>query len=113
MRKIKYTLSILIIGFFIVSCEGPKYFSVTVVDKVTQLPIDSVFVEVKVMAGKKEKSAYNLQGYTDSAGKFIRDEMIGYGLSLRKWDFYMEYNKKNYVHKTEINRTEGIVELEH
>lgn len=101
-----------LLALTMVSCEGPKYFSVTVVDKITQQPLDSVFVKVKVMAGKKEKSAYNLEGYTDSSGKFIKDEMIGYGLSIKRWDFYMEYNKVGYKPKVEINKTEGIVELE-
>ena len=111
--KTKNTLVLLFILFTLISCEGPKYFSVTVVDKITKQPIDSVLVNVIVKAGKKEKSAYKLQGYTDSAGKFIRDEMIGYGLSMRKWDFYMEYDKTGYQHKSELNKTEGTVELEH
>lgn len=109
----KSTFISLFIIFTLFSCEGPKYFSVTVVDKQTQQPIDSVLVKVIVKAGKKEKSAYNLQGYTDSAGKFIRDEMIGYGLSMRRWDFNMEYDKTGYQHKSEVNKTEGTVELEH
>jgi hypothetical protein len=108
-----FNLSILIIGLILVSCEGPKYFSVTVVDKITQQPIDSVLVKVVVKAGDTEKSQYNLEGYTDSAGQFIRDEMIGYGLSMKKWDFYMEYDKPGYAHKSEMNRTEGVVEMEH
>lgn len=112
MKTIKITSILLIIALFMVSCEGPKYFNVTVVDKITQQPIDSVLVKVIVKVGENEKSAYNLQGYTDSDGKFIRDEMIGYGLSLKRWDFYMEYSKVGYIHKTEINRTEGLVELE-
>ena len=65
------------------------------------------------MAGEVERSAYNIQGYTDSTGKFVREEMIGYGLSIRRWDFYMEYEKKGYAQKTEINHTEGVVELKH
>lgn len=111
--KIKVITIFLVTGLFLLSCEGPKSFSIMVVDKVTQQPVDSVFVSIIVKAGKKEKSAYNLQGYTDSAGKFNRTEMIGYGLSMRRWDFYMEYNKKGYAPKTEINHTEGTVELEH
>lgn len=107
-----YVFSIFIIVILFVSCEGPKYFSVTVVDKVTRQPIDSVLVKVVVKAGDSEKSQYNLQGHTDFAGKFIREEMIGYGLSMRRWDFYMEYDKPGYAHKTEVNRTEGVVELE-
>jgi hypothetical protein len=112
MKTIQILITTLIIGFLLSSCEGPKYFSVTVIDKATKQPVDSVFVEVKVMAGNKEKSAYNLKGYTDSSGKFIREEMIGYGLSMRHWDFSMEYHKKGYLPKAEINQTEGLVELE-
>ena len=111
--KTIYFIFYIILSSILFSCEGPKYFSVTVVDKQTQQPIDSVLVKVIVKAGKKEKSSYNLEGYTDLSGKFIRDEMIGYGLSMRKWDFYMEYDKNGYIHKSELNKTEGIVELEH
>ena len=113
MKKFRFTIIIISIAITLVSCEGPKYFSVTVIDKLTRQPIDSVFVQVKVKAGKKEKGAYNLQGYTDSVGKFIRSEMIGYGLSMKHWDFHMEYDKKGYVHKKEVNKTDGAVELEH
>lgn len=109
MKSYTLTFSLFITALFIVSCEGPKYFNVTVVDKLTQQPIDSVLVKVVVKAGKTEKSAYNLQGYTDSAGKFVGEEMIGYGLSLKRWDFYMEYIKEGYAPKTELNRTEGLV----
>ena len=112
MKNFRFAITVISIAITLVSCEGPKYFSVTVVDKLTRKPIDSVFVQVKVKAGKKEKGVYNLQGYTDSIGKFIRSEMIGYGLSMRYWDFYMEYDKKGYVHKTEANKTNGVVELE-
>ncbi|MGD0711137.1 MAG: hypothetical protein ABR968_08120 [Bacteroidales bacterium] len=113
MKKIKFTIIILLLSFVLASCEGPKKFSVTIVDKQTQQPLDSVFVDVKVMDGKNEKSSYNIQGYTDSNGKFIKEEMIGYGVSMRRWDFYMEYDKKGYVSKKELNHTEGLVELEH
>ena len=102
-----------ITGFLFISCEGPKNFSVIVVDKITKKPLDSVMVQVKVKAGKNDKSVYNLQGFTDTSGKFVASEMIGYGLSARSWNFYMEYSKKGYVQKTEINHTEGQVELEH
>jgi hypothetical protein len=113
LKTIQNIVTFLFIGFIVASCEGPKNFSVTVVDKVTQHPIDSVLVKVIVKAGDQEKTAYNLQGYTDSTGKFERTEMIGYGLSLKRWDFYMEYDKKGYAFKQEKNHLEGKVELEH
>jgi hypothetical protein len=112
MHIIKKNILVLIIGLGLISCEGPKYFSVTVVDKITKRPLDSVLVKVIVKAGRKEKTAYNIEGYTDSTGKFIRDEMIGYGLSMKRWDFYMEYDKAGYAHKSELNKTEGVVELD-
>jgi len=112
MKTAKSIMLALVVIIFFISCEGPKSFSVTVIDHVSKKPIDSVLVNVKVIAGKQEKSAYNLQGYTDSLGMFVMEEMIGYGLSLKRWDFYMDYDKKGYVHKTEKNRTEGLVELE-
>jgi len=108
-----YKIAILLLGLVLVSCEGPKTYSVTVVDKATQQPIDSVLVKVVVKAGDKGKTSYNLEGYTDSAGKFTREVMIGYGLSLKRWDFYMEYEKPGYARKTKKNRTDGRVELEH
>ncbi|MEI6349312.1 MAG: hypothetical protein WCP69_15305 [Bacteroidota bacterium] len=110
MRKNVFLLAFIIIGFL--SCEGPKYFSITVVDKLTKSPIDSVFVEVTVKAGNTIKNAYRLSGFTDTTGKFIVSEMIGYGLSIRRWDFYMSYKKNGYILKTEKNHTEGEVELE-
>lgn len=94
------------------ACEGPKFFSVTVIDKSTQQPIDSVLVVIRPVAGGKEQTAYRSQGYTDSLGRFKASQMIGYGLGMKRWIFYMDYSKKGYQPKTEEDRTEGIVELE-
>ncbi len=112
MKKIRFAILILIVVLFCVSCEGPKTYSVIVIDKITQKPLDSVFVAVKVRVGDKEQVNYGLQGYTDTAGRFKCEEMIGYGLSVRRWDFYMEYYKKGYVPKIEKNHVEGRVELD-
>ena len=95
----------------LISCEGPKYFSVTVIDSITKKPIDSVLVYIKPKVGKKNKSAYNIQGYTDSLGRFIREEMVGYGFGMRNWDWHMEYDKRGHLHKEEVNHTQGIIEL--
>lgn len=101
--------TVLILG----SCEGPKNFAVTVMDKGTQQPLDSVLVFVKVKRGEHGTSSEFLQGYTDATGKFMREEMIGTGLSMKRWYFYMEYSKNGYMPKTELDRTEGLVEMEH
>lgn len=112
MKIIKFLISGIIACAILVSCERRENFSITVVDKTTQQPVDSVLVKVIVKAGKKEKSANNFQGYTDSAGKFITTVPIGYGLSMKRRDFYMTYSKNGYAKKEEKNRTNGVVELE-
>lgn len=104
-------ISCLSAGILLASCEGPKYFSVTVIDKQTKKPIDSVTVQVKVLRGKKEQQTYDLQGYTDSTGKFESSIMIGTGLSPARFDFQLEYEKSGYIHKSELNNTNGVVEL--
>jgi hypothetical protein len=110
----QFTISTLIYIAIVglVSCESRQNFSIKVVDELTNIPIDSVIVKVRVKAGKKEKNNYNLEGYTDSAGNFNASKMIGYGLSIRPWDFYIDYQKKGYTFKTEVNRTKGVVTLE-
>ncbi|MDX2173184.1 MAG: hypothetical protein SFY56_08695 [Bacteroidota bacterium] len=112
MKQIINCIIILVVLTTFISCESREYFSVKVVEKTTDVPIDSVLVKVRVKSGKKEKSNYNIQGYTDSAGNFNASEMIGYGLSLRRWDFYMDYQKEGYAFKTEVNKTKGVVTLD-
>ena len=109
MRKI---IALLWVLFCLSACEAPKLFSVTVIDKTTQQPIDSVLVVIRPVAGGKEQTAYKRQGYTDSLGRFKLSQMIGYGLGMKRWIFYMDYSKKGYQSKTEEDRVEGIVELE-
>lgn len=112
MKSIQSILFCLLLVFVFASCEGPKRFSVVVTDKFTKQPLDSVFVEVIVEAGGKEMKAYNLQGYTDSTGLFEREEMIGYGLSLKRWHFRMNYSKTGYVKKSEVDCVEGNVQMQ-
>jgi hypothetical protein len=113
MRKQNLLTFFLLLALnFLFSCEAPKLFSVTVIDKKSQKPIDSVRVTIRAEAGGKEQTAYHRQGYTDSLGRFKLSQMIGYGLSVKRWIFYMDYEKKGYIPKTEQDITEGIVELE-
>jgi hypothetical protein len=113
MMKYKRLKFLLLLALnFLFSCEAPKLFSVTVIDKKSQKPIDSVQVTIRAEAGGKEKTAYRRQGHTDSLGRFKLSQMIGYGIGVQRWIFYMDYEKKGYIPKTEQDRTEGIVELE-
>ncbi len=109
MKRLTLLIPILMIGIFLTSCESQKHISVTVIDKNTGQPLDSVLV--KINAGKKGN--YNMstaEGYTDPNGKFETDIMIG--CTFGCYDIYSEYNKKGYTKKTEFNKTEGKVELE-
>ena len=110
MKIIQFAIAVVITGITLISCEEYKLISVTVVDKVTRQPIDSVFVDVK--AGKNGDYTKNhAKGYTNSDGKFETHMMIGCAFGC--YDIYMEYDKKDYVHKAELNKTEGLIELEH
>ncbi len=110
MRTIQFTFAVIISAIIFSSCEANKLISVTVIDKTTKQPVDSVFIEVK--AGKNgDYNKNHALGYTDSNGKFETNMIIGCAFGC--YDIYMEYGKKGYVSKTELNKTEGTVELEH
>lgn len=107
-KIIQLITAILIAGITFVSCEQNKLITVTVVDKLTRQPLDSVYIEIK--AGKKgDYTKANKSGYTNSAGKFETHMVIG--CSFGCYDIFMEYSKSGYTRKTELNRTEGVVEL--
>jgi hypothetical protein len=110
MKIIQYTITVFVLGFTLISCETNKRISVTVIDKITRKPIDSVFTEVN--AGKNGDYTKNsTKGYTNSSGKFETHMMIGCAFGC--YDVYMKYSKNGYVQKTELNKTEGLIELEH
>ena len=108
-KVIHFIIVILIAGIALVSCEQNKLISITVVDKATRQPLDSVYIEIK--AGKMgDYTKTNKSGYTNSAGKFETHMMIG--CSFGCYDIFMEYSKSGYTRKTGLNMTEGVVELE-
>ena len=110
MKKIQCSIADFLIGITMISCEANKLISVTVVDKLTKKPIDSVLIEVK--AGKNGDYTKNYsKGFTNSDGKFETHMMIGCAFGC--YDIYLEYDKSTYVHKLELNKTEGLSELEH
>lgn len=108
-KIIHFIIGILISGIALVSCEQNKLITVTVVDKLTRQPLDSVYIEIK--AGKKgDYTKANKSCYTNSDGIFETHIMIG--CSFGCYDIFMEYSKSGYTRKKELNRTEGVVELE-
>jgi hypothetical protein len=109
-KIIRVLLAVIMLGMILTSCETNKLISVTVVDKITKKPLDSVFV--KVNAGKNGDYTKNsASGYTNADGKFETHLMIGCAFGC--YDIYIDYTKNGYVKKTELNKTEGIMELEH
>ncbi len=109
MRTIKHSIAIFIIGITFISCETNKLISVSVVDKLSKQPIDSVLIEIK--AGKNGDYTKNYaKGYTDANGKYETYMMIG--CSFGCYDISIEYDKNGYAHKKELNHTEGVIELE-
>ena len=112
MKTIHLAILILIVSPFFVSCKTEQKISITVIDKVTSLPIDSVLVVVT--DGKKsyggDSRSNSVTGYTNSSGKFEASLQIGFAFGLNQ--IYLEYDKEGYVHKVECNKPEGIVALE-
>ena len=109
MKKLNFIIAIFIAGSALISCEANKLISLTVIDKITKQPIDSVLIEVK--AGKNgDYNKSHAKGFTNTLGKFETHMMIGCALGC--YDIYLEYDKSGYVHKKELNKTEGLVELE-
>ena len=113
MRKIEYNTALVILTMIFVSCKTHQTISVMVIDKLSKQPIDSV--SVVVTDGKKsnggDSRSNSVSGYTDSNGKFKASLQIGYAFGTST--IHLEYAKKGYVYKVELNKTDGVVELVH
>ena len=105
---IYFLIFTVVITTSLTSCDGYKHISVVVIDEVTKEPIDSVFVKVNAGKNGDYNKSYD-EGYTNSTGKFETDIMIG--CTAGCYDIYMEYSKKGYETKIELNLTEGRVLL--
>jgi hypothetical protein len=112
MKIIPFTITTLFLGLFLNSCEGPFHIQLTVVDKITKKPLDSVFVQVKTTT-KNGQIQQQFSTYTDSTGKLREDGYKMVGFFSPHEDYHLEYDKKGYTHKVEMNKTDGLVELEH
>lgn len=111
MKMIQFFILVTILSIAGFSCKNHEKISVVVIDKITKKPIDSVFV--KVSDGKKDGGDWSdnaVKGFTDSDGKF--EAIINIGYAFGNNHIYLRYDKKGYVFKEEVNKTEGIVELE-
>ncbi len=109
MLKFRIYIVVFILMFSLLSCEANKLISVTVIDKLSRKPVDSVLVEIN--AGKKGDYNKNVAaGYTNSEGKFETHMMIGCAFGC--YDIYTKYSKIGYTKLVDLNKTEGIIELE-
>lgn len=111
MNIVKFSVLFIFLPLIWTSCKTHENISVVVVDKITRQHLDSVLV--KVTDGKKNGGDWSdnaVTGYTDSTGKFETNIKIGFAFGNNK--IYLNYDKKGYKHKEEINKTKGIVELE-
>lgn len=97
MKHFKILATIMAISIavvFLQSCEAEKTVQVTVLDKVTQEPIDSVYVQFH--AGKNnDYTKSGTSGHTDENGLFIGSFMIG--CTFGCYDYYFECIKPGYV----------------
>ena len=109
MKTIRFNLAIFIIGITLLSCETNKLISVMVIDNQTRQPIDSILVEIS--AGKNgDYTKSGAKGYTNSKGEFKTHIMIGCAFGC--YDIYTNYSKSGYIKKIDLNKTEGLIELE-
>jgi len=92
-----------------VSCESQRHINLVVLNKVTNTPIDSVFV--KVAAGKGEDfTKSGDKGYTNIAGKYETYIMIG--CSGGCYDIKIIYKKEGFKTVETMNQIEDTVYLE-
>lgn len=103
-------LTFLLLALLLFSaCESRVEIKVLVLDKVSLLPIDSVFVDVG--AGKNgDFTKSGTEGYTDSLGKMESSMMIG--CSGGCYDYKITYSKEGYRSITEENTLRDTVYLE-
>jgi len=98
-------LTVLLIVICFESCEGYRCAEGTVFDKVTNLPLDSVLVEVI--------TADSRTSYTDSVGKFNVCNRMG-GCVPNCKDIIVRFSRSNYQTITLTNpEDDTIVMMEH
>ena len=112
MIKIKFASILICVIFISISCKSHRVISLTVIDKITKQPLDSVLV---IIADAKRSNGgdsrnNSVTGYTNSNGKFDTILQIGFAFGCNK--IYSEYSKIGYSKKSELNKTKGIVELD-
>lgn len=109
MKSLSIILVFLLIQVFL-SCERREEIAITVIDKTSQSPLDSVFVDIK--AGKNEKYNKNSsEGYTDSTGNYSTSMSIG--CTGGCYDIFITYSKEGYKEISELNNYNGaVIELE-
>jgi hypothetical protein len=105
MKKLLMILTLVVL-FSLLACEANKQLFVTVFDKASKKPVDSVLVLIK--AGKNgDYSKSGAQGFTDSNGKFNASFMIG--CSFGCYDVLVEFHKNGYAPLTKFNPNDSSI----
>lgn len=100
MKTISHLIFLIILGFTLQSCEGQRCSSGKILDKSTNLPLDSV--QVKMLSSK-------VMFATDSTGLFDVCGMFGGCMPCK--DILVEFSKEGYQTQTMTNSDTGIIVL--
>ncbi len=107
--KTLFKIAVCLTMLTLIACESQRHISVTVVDKDSGQPLDSVYVQVDAgNNGNYDKNSAD--GYTDENGKYETYMMIG--CSFGCYDIQMSYAKAGYKKLVQLNNTSGIISLE-
>lgn len=102
MTSIIRFIATFIISVILFSCEGMRFSKGTVLDSTSNLPLDSVIVNV-ITAG------YAI--YTDSSGEFYVENGMGSCVNGCE-DIIVEFSKEGYITQTLKNdNSKGIITL--
>ena len=101
--KLKSLIFLISLTILLYSCEGYSAANGIVMDKATNLPLDSVLCNV---------TTGNMQVYTDSTGKYDVHNRMGGCVGGCK-DIVVEFSKRNYKTVIKIqNDASGIIYME-
>lgn len=103
--KSLFPIGLVLLCITLLSCESHEEVHMVIIDKSTNLPIDSVYVNIGAgLDGDFTKSG--IEGYTDSTGQFFGNFMAGF-----KYKTKMTCSKEGYEIFTLSNEYRDTVYL--